>query len=163
MSKEMGYSLMTRACNKLNEGKRQIDERHFPETVSACQECIELSIKSVFHFVGVKYPPEHKFMEENFKKVLEKTSKCAPELKGVERLYMISEFWLSMYNIAKYGCGKIGIGPERVFKKKEALLSLEHAYECYRKADYIYFSCAPIYYKGGGYVKPLPSPSFSIT
>lgn len=154
---------MTRACNRLEEGKRQIDEKHFAEAISACQECIELSIKSVFHFTGIKFPPEHRFMEENFRRVLKKTSECVPKLEGVGRLYMISEFWFSMYNIAKYGCGKIAVGPEILFKKKEALLALEHAYECYRKASAVYYGCSPLYYGKSAYVKSLPYPGFSLT
>ena len=146
MSKKMGFSFLKRACNKLDEGKHQIDDRHFPEAISACQEFIEFSIKSVFHFVGVKFPPEHKFLEENFRRVLEETSKCAPKVQGIERLYIISEFWLSMYNISKYGCGKIGVGPERLFKKREASFALQHAYECYSIARSVYYECAPMYY-----------------
>lgn len=153
---------MRRACNRLDEGKRQIESRHFPEAISACQECIELSIKAVFHFAGVKYPAEHRFVEDDFKRVLEKLDVCARELEGKERLYMISEFWFSLYTIAKYGCGKIGVGPEVLFKRKEAFLALEHAYECYNLAMQIYYNCSPIYLDEEGSIRMLPSPSFSL-
>lgn len=75
---------------------------------------------------------------------------------------MISEFWSSMYNVAKYGCEKIGVGPEKLFTRREALFAILHAYEVYEKAMHIYYDCAPEYYGKSAYVKPVPSPSFSL-
>lgn len=153
---------MTHACNKLDEGKVQFDKNHFPEAISACQECIEFSIKAVFHFAEVKFPPEHTFMEENFKRVLQKIRKCTKQ-KDLERMYMISAFWSSMYGIAKYGCEKIGVGPERLFKKREAWFALLHAYEVYDQASNIYYDCAPEYYGKSSHVKTVPTPNFSLS
>ena len=157
----MGLSYLKRACNRLDEAKTQLDKLNYPESISASQECIELSIKAIYNFAKVKYPLEHAFEEENFKRVLENIAKCT-KIKKMERLFMISTFWSSMYNIAKYGYQKINVGPEKLFQKKEAEFALTHAYEVCRKATHIYYDCSPLYYGRSGYVVPAPSPSFSL-
>ena len=47
-NKELANSWLKRAKNKLEEGKKLIKELRYPEAISAFQECIELSIKSIF-------------------------------------------------------------------------------------------------------------------
>jgi HEPN domain-containing protein len=158
----MGFSFLSRACNRLDEAKLQLDKNHFPESISASQECIEFSINAIFHFAKVKYPPEHTFEEESFKRVLENIAKCAAERGNLERLYMISTFWSSMYSIAKYGCQKIGVGPEMLFQNKEALFALSHAYEVYEQARNIYYDCCPLRILKTSYVRRTPSPNFTL-
>lgn len=158
----MGFSFLTRACNRLEEGKAQLDKNHYPESISACQECIELSIKAIYHFAAVKFPPEHTFAEESYKRVLENIATCASKRKNLERLYMISTFWSSTYSLAKYGYQKIGVGPEIIFQKKEAVLALLHAFEVYDQARNIYYDCALLYFGKSAYVRPVPSPSFTV-
>ena len=151
---------MARACNKLDEGKSHYDKYHYPESISACQECIELAMKAIFHFAEIKFPPKHTFIEENFRRVLEKIGSCSKR-QGLERLYMLSEFWSSMYNVAKYGCEKIGAEPEKLFSRGEAFFALHHAFEVYEQARHIYYDCAPQYYGKSSIVKTAPNPSFS--
>ena len=65
---EQAESWLNRASNKLDEAKSQLKERyHYPESVSASQECIELSIKAIFSIAEVKFTKEHKIKEEEFK------------------------------------------------------------------------------------------------
>ena len=197
MSRETGFSYMRRACIKLNEGKSQKDQSHFPEAVSASQECIELSIKAIFHFTGVEYPRKHNVFAKNFKEVLEKIHICEEKYTGkrvivlrspegpsnqieeretmafhksfksedVERLFMISELWGLLYLKAKYGYEKLAIPSERLFRKNEASLALEHAYECYRVAyDVYYYCCGAIRVQAYKYpiIKYLSKPSFIL-
>jgi|Deesub1362B_J571_1020462.scaffolds.fasta_scaffold40832_1 hypothetical protein len=46
---------LQRAFNKLNEAKDYLNRALYPESISAAQECIELSIKSAFLLLGVTY------------------------------------------------------------------------------------------------------------
>ena len=168
---------MQRACNRLNDGKHQFDQSHYPESVSSFQESMEFSIKAIFHFAGVKYPPEHEVFPENFRRILKNLLECEKKHSGrrlaivqssihmprpdiieyggmmrnvfktedAERLFMISELWTSVYLTAKYGNEKAGIGSsEKLFRRKEATLALEHAYECYRVAYDVYYYCCGV-------------------
>lgn len=94
--------------------------------------------------------------------MLENIVGCAAKEKNLERLYMISTFWSSMYSVAKYGYQKIGVGPEKLFQKKEASFALSHAYEVYDQSSKIYYDCCPIYIGKTAYVRSIPSPSFSL-
>ncbi|MGB9760039.1 MAG: HEPN domain-containing protein, partial [Thermoproteota archaeon] len=106
----------------------------YPESISASQECIELSIKAIFLLLQKEYPKKHEFEEEEFEAILEKVPE---KLKYLDfpKLYLYSKFWLSFYTVAKYGLEKIGIGPEKLFEREEAELALKHARRCYYAAS----------------------------
>jgi len=127
---EHSQSYLRRANNKLDEAGNQLQKFNYPESVSAAQECIELSIKAVYLILGEKFSKRHDFEEDEFIKLLDKIPK---ELRfyNFPRLYLLSKFWASFYTIAKYGLEKFEIGSEKLFKDKEANLALEHARECY--------------------------------
>ena len=120
----------------------------------------------------MKYPPEHRFLEENFRKVLDVVEKADSEffdldvsnlaVGDAERLYLISMFWFSMYGYAKYGIEKLGVGSEDIFRDKEAKLALAHAYECYKTAQKVYVMCGTVTYKNSHYTLELPDPSFEL-
>jgi len=127
---EMAESFLKRAWNKLDEAKKRLESRHYPESISASQECIELSIKAIFMLLQEKYPKKHEFSEEEFEAILKKIPERL-EYLDFHKLYLYSKFWLSFYTVAKYGLEKIGVGPEKLFEKEEAELALKHADKCY--------------------------------
>jgi len=127
---EMAESFLKRAWNKLDEAKKRLESRHYPESISASQECIELSIKAIFMLLQEKYPKKHEFSEEEFEAILKKIPERL-EYLDFHKLYLYSKFWLSFYTVAKYGLEKIGVGPEKLFEKEEAELALKHAEKCY--------------------------------
>jgi len=131
---EMAESFLKRARSKLDEAKGYLESYHYPESISASQECIELSIKAIFMLLQEKYPKKHEFSEEEFEAILKKIS---DKLKYLDfhKLYLYSKFWLSFYTVAKYGLEKIGVGPEKLFEKEEAGLALKHADKCYYGAS----------------------------
>lgn len=118
-----------RARNKLQEAEILLREGHYPESVSASQECIELSMKSTFYILIGDSPKEHTFRREVFEKVIVKVPE---ELRHLiySKLYFYDSFWSSFYTIAKYGLEDLKIGPEKLFEKEEAQLSLKHADIC---------------------------------
>ena len=77
-------SYLRRALNKLDEAKYHLEKYHFPESISASQEAIELSVKAIFLLHGEEYSRKHKFKEEEFSKLLE----SAP--KDVARVFLLS-------------------------------------------------------------------------
>lgn len=132
---EQAQSYLRRANNKLDEARNQSKEKfNYAESVSSSQECIELSLKAVFLFLGEDFPKTHEFKEQDFIKLL---SKIPEELKfyNFPRLYLLSKFWSSFYTVSKYGLEKLEIGADELFKDKEANLALNHAEECYSASN----------------------------
>lgn len=130
---KMAESYLKRARNKLDEARNQLKSFHCPESISASQECIELSAKAAFLLLQEKYPRKHEFKEEEFMAVLEKIPHESEfEYLNFPQIYLFSRFWSSFYTIAKYGYEKFGVGPEKLFEKEEAELALKHADKCLR-------------------------------
>lgn len=124
---ELVESWLKRAQNKLNEADEHLKSGwRYSESISASQECIEFSMKSILILLKGEYPKRHEFKEEEFEVALKKVPE---KLKHYEypRLYLYSQFWSYFYTIAKYGYEKIGIGADKLFEKEEAELALKHA------------------------------------
>jgi HEPN domain-containing protein len=122
-------SFLRRARNKLDEARGHLKKFNYPESISASQECIELSVKAIFLLFQEKYPRKHEFDEEEFEKIL----KMIPaQLKYLDlpKVYLYSKFWSQFYTIAKYGLEKLGVGADKLFEKEEAELALKHAERC---------------------------------
>jgi len=128
-SVKMASSFLERAWHKLDEAKTHLKNFHYPESISASQEVIELSIKAIFLLLTGEYPKKHEFKEEEFEKIL---NKVPEKLKNLDlpKLYLYHIFWSKFYTVAKYGLEKIGIGPEKLFEREEAELALKHADKC---------------------------------
>lgn len=139
-SVEMADSFLKGSSKKLGEAESHLGSLNYPESISASQECIELSIKAVFLLLQKEYPKRHEFRDEEFGALLERVPERLRYL-DFHRLFLISKFWLGLYSTAKYGEERLGIGPEKLFKGDEAKLALAHAKECNRAAvilrDYI--------------------------
>jgi len=130
----MAESFLKRASNKLNEARSSLENHYYAESVSASQECIELSVKAIFLLLQEEYPKRHEFEEEEFEAILKKIPEKLKYL-GFPKLYLYSKFWSTFYTVAKYGLEKIGVGPEKLFEKEEAELALKHADKCYYAAS----------------------------
>ena len=129
---EQAESWLRRANNKLDEARNQLQQKfNYPESVSASQECIELSIKAMFSVIGVEFTKEHQIKEEEFKKLLEKIPQDSKNIYNYPRIFLLSEFWSYFYITAKYGLETLKIGSDNLFTDKEANLALKHAEECY--------------------------------
>jgi HEPN domain-containing protein len=132
-------SWLRRASHKLEEAEVQLNQKYnYSESVSASQECIELSIKAIFSIAGVEFTKEHKIKEEEFKNLLDKIPQNLNNIYNYPRIYLLSEFWSNFYITAKYGLEKLKIGSDKIFKKEEADLALKHARECYNASRAFY-------------------------
>ena len=125
----MANSFLKRAWNKLDEAKAHLKNFHHPESISASQEVIELSIKAVFLLLTGEHPKKYEFKEEEFEAILNKVPENLKHL-DFPKLYLYHRFWLNFYTTAKYGLERIGVGPEKLFEKEEAELALRHADKC---------------------------------
>jgi HEPN domain-containing protein len=128
-TKEMAESYLKRANNEYDEAKEHLEKRHYSESISASQECIELSIKAIFLLLQGEYPRSHEFKEEEFEAILKRIPEKLKYL-DFHKLYLYSKFWSSFRTIAKYGLEKLGIGAEKLFEEEEAELALKHADKC---------------------------------
>ena len=132
-------SWLRRANNKLEDARNQLKEKYnYSESISASQECIELTIKAIFSMVGIKFAKDHKIKEEEFKTLLDKIPQELKNIYNYPRIYLLSEFWSYFYLTAKYGLEKLKIGSDKLFTDKEANLALEHANECYHASNAFY-------------------------
>ena len=132
-------SWLNRADDKVKEAEVQLNQKYnYSVSVSASQECIELSIKAVFSIAGVEFTKEHKIKEEEFKKLLDKIPQDLNNIYNYPRIYLLSEFWSYFYITAKYGLEKLKIGSDKIFKKEEADLALKHARECHNASRAFY-------------------------
>jgi HEPN domain-containing protein len=129
-SLHMAESFLSRASHKIDEAEEHLKWMRYPESISSSQECIELSIKAMFLLLTADYPKRHIFKDEEFEALFEKVPK---ELSYLEfpRLFLCSKFWSSLYEVAKYGDERLGVGPEKLFGKEEAELALTHAKKCW--------------------------------
>ncbi len=132
---KLAESFLKRARNKLGEARDYSEKRwSYPESISASQECIELSLKAIFLLVGEDYPKEHELRDKEFTKVLENIPKELEYLNWV-RVIVVSRFWSQFYTVVKYGHDRFKIGAEQLFKKEEAELAKKHAEECFQAGE----------------------------
>lgn len=128
-SMKMAESFLERARHGLDDARNHLKNRHFPESISASQECIELSTKAIFLLFQKEYPKRHEFKEEEFEAVLRKIPEKLQHL-DFPKLYIYSKFWSSFYTLAKYGSDKLGVEAKKLFGEDEAELALKHAEKC---------------------------------
>jgi HEPN domain-containing protein len=128
-SMNMIESFLRRARNKLYEAREHLEKLNYPESISASQECIELSVKAIFLLFQEKYPRRHEFTEEEFENILKMIPDQLEHL-DFPKVYLYSKFWSQFYTVAKYGLEKLGVGADKLFEKEEAELALKHAEKC---------------------------------
>jgi HEPN domain-containing protein len=128
-SMNMSESYLHRAQNKLVEAEEHLKKFNYSESISASQECIELSVKAIFLLFQEKYPRKHEFNEEEFEKILQMVP-AQLEYLDFPKIYLYSKFWSQFYTVAKYGLEKLGVGANRLFEKEEAELAIKHARKC---------------------------------
>ena len=126
---ELAESYLKRALNKQMESRDHLAGYRFAESVSASQECIELSIKAVFLLLDLESPKEHKFTEEQFRELIRRVPAKLTH-RDFAKVYLYSMFWSTFYTVAKYGLEKVQAGPDKLFEKEEAELALKHAQRC---------------------------------
>ena len=123
---------LSRANRKLDEAKNHLEKYAFPESISACQDCIELSIKALFLSFSREYPSKHPHEKEFEDAFTQLIKKIPSELKyeNFPRMLLLAQLWFFLYTKAKYGYKKIIAGPTKLLGQLEAQLALNHANEC---------------------------------
>jgi hypothetical protein len=79
----------------------------------------------------------------------------------VERVFVFSNFWASIYEYAKYGIDEFDVGPKELFRKYEADLALKHAYDAYNLARKLYYIFGAVQLKGSHWTLHLQEPDFN--
>jgi len=141
----LAEDFFNRASAKLSEAKRQLQQEfHYDVSVSASQECIELSVKSIFSMLKDDFEPQHKIGANQF---VEIWGLIPPEMSTfvyIPRLWLLNKFWGDLYQIAKYGndTGELGsdkfkVGASRILKSCEAEFALKHAEEVHLAASHL--------------------------
>ena len=129
-NKNLASSWLSRAKNKLDEGRESLDRFNYSEAISSFQECIELSLKAVTLFLLDKYSKDHKSDEKEFVEVLDNVPETLKNLE-FHKLYLYSRFWGNFYTVSKYGLETFGVGAQELFEKEEGELAKKHADKCY--------------------------------
>lgn len=132
-AENLAQGFLDRAYNKLDESRRQLEAWHYAESVSASQECIELSMKASFLLLEGGYRKTHEFSQEQFEQILTRVPQDL-QYHDFARLYLLHRFWAGFYTAAKYGYEKLGIPAKDLFEKDEAALATRHAEKWYYAA-----------------------------
>jgi len=125
---DLACEYITRSLNRLEETKRQIENGRFDTAISAAQESIELSIKSIFLMLRGTHARKHEISDGDFSNIL---GSIPSELRHLNfaRVWLINKFWSNLYTTAKYGSQTLKIGASGLFQKEEAELAYKHAQE----------------------------------
>jgi len=150
MNKRLEYAknLINKAESLLLKSQEELKEYSpsYSNIIANCQTAIELSAKAVFKIMGLEFPKEHQLLFERGKKG-EEVKKVTKELLSKElpkyfaykeelpRLVFLTYFWYKFYAIAKYGIDELNIPPDKLFKKEDAELAIEHAKFCVKVAS----------------------------
>ena len=134
-----------KAANQLSAARNHFNSyMQFSECIEACQECVELSVKSILTLLNVEYSANHGWDKEQFSKIAKQIQDSRLVDKLVERnfghirlprLLLLANFWAQFYLPAKYGFQSGYLAPaQALFDREEAALAIQHAEECHRAA-----------------------------
>ncbi len=138
-----------KASNQLQAAREHLKSyTQCSEVIQAAQECVELSVKSVFSLLGIAFSPSHGWAQDKkqFATIAEQiqkrhlidnlTAQYLNHTVNLPRLLFLMNFWAQFYNTAKYGFEVGDLAPAKdLFVKGEAELAVQHAQECYTAAS----------------------------
>jgi len=133
-----------RAYNLSLNGEMLLKDSKYPESISAFQESIEFSIKSMFSLLKIDFKKNHKISESDFKKALkfinedERITDITKQTHYYPRLLLFSQYWANLYLLAKYGFEQLELPSNKLFTQDEANLAKEHANECFWASKQIF-------------------------
>jgi HEPN domain-containing protein len=131
---EMVQGYLETARNSREDAEQHLKAWRFSDSVRASQTCIELSVKSMYILLNVKFTPNHKLVETEYGQLVNKIPEDLSYL-NFPRLLLFANFWAEFYTKAKYGLEILQVPPTKLFEKQEAELAMKHAQECYYAAD----------------------------
>jgi HEPN domain-containing protein len=100
-------------------------------------------VKSTLALLEIPFPKTHDWTEKQFDDLAQQIQTTGVQTKlekhfatiFVPRLLLLASFWAKFYLTAKYGFEAANLAPpEKLFKKCDADLAIEHAEECHRAA-----------------------------
>lgn len=89
---EQAESFLRRARTKLDEGKEQLQRCNYAESVSASQESIEFSVKTLFLACSVSFPKSHEVKELPFTKLMPRIPSAACNVYNFPRVLLLARF-----------------------------------------------------------------------
>jgi len=134
-SLRMARGFIDRAWREYLDAREDLERLRCADAVTHAQLAIELSVKAIYLPLKGEYPKRHEFKEEEFEELLKNLPEEVGKYHNIPRVYLISRFWAEMYTVSKYGLEKLGVDADALFKKGEAELAVEHAWECYHAAS----------------------------
>jgi len=147
---EYAENLIRKAEDLVSISEKALAGVLYSNVIANCQEAIELSAKAIFKIMGLDFPKEHQLLFE--KEGKEEIKEVTKKLLSMEfpkyfiykdelpRVIFLSYFWHRFYTIAKYGISELNLPPDRLFKKEEAELALNHAKLCVRIAENLLYA-----------------------
>lgn len=135
------------AEEQLRDVKRTLDELRkevdghisSPSTViTQCQQCIEISAKSIFKLMGYNFPTSHDVqLDHDLTQSLLLTDFPAHfyDESDVPRVMFLTQFWHEFYETSKYGDEISNIPPNDLFRENDAKKAYEDARQCYSVAN----------------------------
>ena len=130
-SAEMGENYLEHARSKFVEGDQYLEKSSWADAISSFQETIEFCVKASFLFAGLDYPPKHRISDREFAKLKKALPPKLEEL-ALGKLFLISEFWVQIRLLAKYGSQALKVPPKEFFyDAEEATLAKKHSQQAF--------------------------------
>lgn len=124
----------------LDELRKEIDGHvSSPSTViTQCQQCIEISAKSIFKLMGYNFPTSHD-IELSHDRTQNLLQADFPEhfafRDEVPRVMFLTQFWHEFYETSKYGNEEVNLPPSDLFEDSDAEKAYQDARQCYKVAN----------------------------
>lgn len=128
---------LDRASDLLDDAEERFGRRRYPAVVAAVQEALELIVKGLFHWAGLRPPRSHRVGSPEFARDLRRLADEVRDVAGpaawrrlkLSRLIFLADFWGAAHTLARYGSEATAATPSELFKRREGSLALAHLRE----------------------------------
>ena len=122
----MARSYIRKALERLKHAEEALEEDNYPYVIRQCQEAVELLLKAALRLVGVEPPKIH-----DVGPILRREAQRFPQWfqQHIPKLARISRKLRREREPAMYGDEELGLPPEELYDKEDALEALRWAKE----------------------------------
>jgi HEPN domain-containing protein len=121
---ELAKSNLKQAEERLKHAREALDSGNYPYVVRQSQEAVELSLKGALRLAGIE-PPKWHDVGPLLRREKARFPQWFQEL--VDDLSSISRSLRKERELAMYGDDEIGVPPEELYTRKDAVQALEDA------------------------------------
>ena len=127
----MAASYLRQAEERLKHARESLESGNYPYTIRACQEAVELSLKSALRTVGIEPPKIH-----DVGQILRKNANLFPEWfkKDINKVAAISRKLRKEREASMYGDEELSLTPDEIYTEEDAR-------EAVQDCDFVFQNC----------------------